>query len=242
MKTTGKMDKGGKLKDECRDAWARYYAKYIKQYANEGIKIWGITVQNEAKAVQTWDSCVYTAEEERDFVKNYLGPVMEKEGLKHVKIMIWDHNKERIYERAKVSFSDPDSAKYIWGVGFHWYSGDHFEALSILHDVFPEKRLLFTEGCIVESGVQIGNWTIGERYGHDIIGDLNNCATGWVDWNMLLDENGGPNHADFFCDAPIIFDTAKATLNYQSSYYYIGHFSKYIKPGAVRIGFSRFTD
>jgi len=241
MKTTGKMNGGGKLKEEYKEAWALYYAKYIKAYAQEGIDIWAITVQNEPKAVQRWDSCIYTAEEERDFVRDYLGPILEKEGLGHIKIIIWDHNKERVFERANVAYSDKAAEKYIWGTGFHWYSGDHFESLRMTNERYPEKKLLMTEGC-TEGGVKLGSWDAGEKYGHNIVGDLNNWAVAWTDWNMVLDEMGGPNHVQNFCGAPIIADTKENSVNYQSPYYYIGHFSKFIQPGARRIGFSRFTD
>lgn len=240
MKSNGKMNEGGKLKDEYREVWAKYYSKYIQAYAAEGINIWGLTIQNEPKATQTWDSCIYTAEEERDFVKNYLGPVLNEEGLSHVKVMVWDHNKESVYERAKVILTDTEAAKYIWGIGFHWYSGDHFEALDAVHQKYPNKKLIHTEGCrgISEKGI----WDTGERYGHDIIGDLNTWTTAWVDWNLLLNEEGGPNHVANYCDAPIIADTQNDKIMYESSYYYIGHFSKYIKPGAKRIGCSRYNE
>jgi glucosylceramidase len=241
MKTSGMMNQGGKLKPEYRDVWARYFARFIQGYAAEGIAIWGVTVQNEPKAVQTWDSCVYTAEEERDFVRDYLGPVLEREGLGDIRIMVWDHNKERIYERARTALLDAEAARYIWGTAFHWYSGDHFEALSMVHDRFPQKKLLFTEGCVGKS-VKPGLWSPGERYAHDIIGNLNNWAAGWVDWNLLLDETGGPNHVGNFCDAPVIADTRSKTVHLGSSYYYIGHFSRFIRPGARRIGWSRYTD
>lgn len=241
MKTNEKMNGGGKLKDEYREAWALYYAKYIQAYAKEGIDIWAITVQNEPKAVQRWDSCIYTAEEERDFVRDYLGPILEREGLGHVKIIIWDHNKERVYERAKVAYSDPAAEKYIWGTGFHWYSGDHFESLQLTQERYPDKKLLLTEGC-TEGGVKLGAWEAGETYGHHILGDLNHGAVAWTDWNMVLDEIGGPNHVQNYCGAPIIADTKTDRVLYQSPYYYIGHFSRYIHPGAKRIGFSRFTD
>jgi len=237
MKTNGQMNHGGQLKIECRNVWARYYARYIKEYAKEGITIWGLTVQNEPAAIQTWDSCIYSAEEEGAFVRDYLGPTLEKEGLGGVKIMVWDHNKDIIYERAKPILSDPETAKYVWGVGFHWYSGDEFENLAKVHDAFPTTNLLFTEGC-QEGGVRLGSWSLGERYAHDIIGDLNNWTIGWVDWNMVLDERGGPNHVDNLCDAPVIADTTRNDLYYQSSFYYMGHFSKYIRPGAVRVASS----
>lgn len=241
MKTNGQMNQGGQLKPEYRRTWAEYYVKYIRAYAEEGIPVWGLTVQNEAKAVQRWDSCVYSAEEEKDFVRDHLGPVLEEAGLSDVKVMIWDHNKERVYDRAKVAFEDEAASKFIWGIGFHWYSGDHFEALSAVQARFPDKKLIFTEGC-QEGGVHLGSWKTGERYGHDIMGNLNNWMGGWTDWNLVLDEQGGPNHVGNFCDAPIIADTTKDEVIYESSYYYIGHFSKYIRPGAKRVASSKYTD
>lgn len=234
MKTNGQMNHGGKLKPECRDTWALYYAKYIKAYRNEGIDIWAITVQNEPAAVQVWDSCVYSAEEEGQFVKDHLGPTMWDQGLKDIKILVWDHNKDIIFERVQPILSDPETAKYVWGAGFHWYSGDDFENLKKVHNAFPDKKLLFTEGC-QEGGVHLGSWALGERYAHDMIGDLNNWTVGWIDWNMVLNEQGGPNHVGNYCSAPIIANSKENKLYYQSSYYYLGHFSKFIRPGAVRI-------
>ncbi len=235
MKTNGQMNHGGKLKPECRAAWALYFAKYIEAYAAEGIDIWGVTVQNEPAATQVWDSCLYTAEEERDFVRDHLGPMLAERGHEDVKIIIWDHNKDIIYERAEPALSDPEAAKYIWGVGFHWYTGDHFDQLARVHDAFPQTNLLFTEGC-QEGGLHLTDWAVGERYGHDILGDLNHWTVGWIDWNMVLDQRGGPNHVDNLCDAPIIADTVRQKLYYENSYYYLGHFSRSIRPGAVRIG------
>src|SRR5208282_6284062 len=92
MKDNDSMLHGGKLKPEYYASWASYYAKFIDAYQEQGVPIWGLTVQNEPMAVQTWESCNYTAAEERDFVKNYLGPTLAKEGLGYEKIMIWDHN------------------------------------------------------------------------------------------------------------------------------------------------------
>ncbi|WP_067932131.1 glycoside hydrolase family 30 protein [Alicyclobacillus kakegawensis] len=241
MKTTGTMNHGGTLLPEYRRTWAQYIAKYLQTYREAGIDIWGVTVQNEPAAVQTWDSCNYTAQEEADFVRDHLGPVLDAEGFGDVNIIIWDHNKDSLYRRAKVAYEDPEASKYIWGAGFHWYSGDHFGDLDAVHHVFPDKKLLFTEGC-VEGGVKLGDWALGERYGHHIIGDLNHWANGWVDWNIVLDEQGGPNHAQNYCDAPIIADVANQRLHYQPSYYYIGHVAKFVRPGAVRIGCSVYTD
>lgn len=237
MKTNGQMNQGGKLRPEYRDAWARYYVRYIREYAQEGIPIWGITVQNEPEATQRWDSCIYTAEEERDFVKNFLGPALREAGMGDLKLMIWDHNRDRMYERAKVVFDDEEASPYVWGIGFHWYEQDAFENVQLVHDVYPDKHLVFTEGC-QEGGPHIGSWTLGERYAHSIIQDLKHWTVGWVDWNLVLDENGGPNHVGNLCSAPIIVDTISEEVLYQSSYFYIGHFSRFIRPGARRVACS----
>lgn len=160
---------------------------------------------------------------------------MHREGLADVELLIWDHNRDIMIERASAVLSDPEAAKYIWGTGFHWYVSEAFENVGKVHELFPDKHLLFTEGC-QEGGVKLGEWFTGERYGRNIIGDLNNWNEGFLDWNLVLDETGGPNHVGNLCDAPIIADTTTDTIHYNSSYYYIGHFSKYIKPGAIRLG------
>ncbi|MRN55405.1 glycoside hydrolase family 30 protein [Paenibacillus monticola] len=235
MKTNGEMNNGGSLKPEYAGLWARYYAKFIEAYGKEGVPIWAVSVQNEPAAVQVWDSCIYSAEEERDFVKNHLGPVMHEAGLSDVNIVIWDHNRDIMVERASVVLSDPEAAQYVWGTGIHWYGGEEFDKVEKVHDLFPDKHLLFTEGC-QEGGVKLGEWFTGERYGRNMIGDLNAWTEGYLDWNLVLDETGGPNHVGNLCDAPIIADTTTDEIHYNSSYYYIGHFSKYIAAGAVRIG------
>tara|TARA_B100001248_G_scaffold4747_1_gene3411 strand:+ start:2466 stop:3818 length:1353 start_codon:yes stop_codon:yes gene_type:complete len=230
MKTTGEMNFGGKLKSEYRDTWANYYCKFIESCEKENVPIWGLSIQNEPEAKQTWDSCIYTAEEERDFIKNHLGPALKKHNLLDRKIIIWDHNRDVMVERARTVLSDPGAAKYVWGTGFHWYCGDHFDNVKKVHDEFPDKQLIFTEGC-QEGGPHIGSWDLGERYATSIINDLNRWTVAWIDWNLILNEQGGPNHVGNYCSAPIIVDTRSQDLLYQSSYYYIGHFSRFILPG-----------
>ncbi len=235
MKTNGQMNNGGKLKPEYREAWARYYVRYIQEYEREGIPIWGITVQNEPLAVQTWESCIYAAEEERDFVRDYLGPALEQAGLLgRVRLLIWDHNRDLLYERASTVYDDPAAARYVWGAAFHWYMGDHFENVQLTHDAYPDKQLLFSEGT-VEGGPHNGSWESGERYARSMLQDLNHWTVGWIDWNLLLDQRGGPNHKGNYCSAPILADTHKGELYYQSSYYYIGHLARFVRPGAQRI-------
>jgi glucosylceramidase len=241
MKDNNDMLHGGKLKPEFYQSWANYYAKFIKAYAKEGVPIWGLTIQNEPMATQTWESCVFTAEDERDFLKNYLGPTLKREGLSDKKIIVWDHNRDLVYQRATTIFSDPEAAKYAWGLGFHWYEdwsgGDQvFDNVKKVSESFPSKNILFTEGCNGPFKMsQINDWKWGERYGRSIINDFNNGTIGWTDWNVLLDETGGPNHVQNYCFAPIHADTKTGQLYYMNAYYYIGHFSKFIRPGAKRI-------
>jgi glucosylceramidase len=241
MKDSKQMLRGGKLLPEYYDSWALYYTKFIKAYEAEGMPIWGITIQNEPMAVQRWESCIYTAEEERDFLKNHLGPTMEREGLGDKKIVVWDHNRDLISNRATTIFEDPEAAKYAWGIGFHWYERwaggrSMFDNLKNVTESYPDKKLLFTEGCIEAFDAdKYQFWPNAERYGSSMINDFNSGTVGWTDWNILLDQNGGPNHVGNFCFAPIHADLDTNEVILTPSYYYIGHFSKFIKPGAKRI-------
>jgi len=236
MKTNNDMLKGGQLKPEYADAWADYYGRFVKAYAREGIQIWGLTVQNEPMASQTWESCIFTGEEERDFVREHLGPSLEKAGLSSVKLMVWDHNRGLLYQRAKAVYDDPRASKYVWGAAFHWYVGDHFDNVRQVHEAWPNKHLLFSEGCAeVFDAKRINDWQWGEKYGKSLMADLSNWTEGWTDWNVLLDERGGPNHVGNFCYAPVHADTKTGALTYMNSFYYIGHFSKFIRPGAQRV-------
>lgn len=241
MKDNNDMLHGGKLLPQYYQAWANYYVKFIQAYEKEKIPVWGLTIQNEPMARQRWESCIYTAEEERDFLKNYLGPTLEKAGMGDRKIIAWDHNRDLLYQRASTILNDPDAAKYIWGIGFHWYEtwtgGEpQFPNLQRVHEQYPNTNLIFTEGCNGPfNRGQLQQWNWGEIYGRNMINDFNNGTCAWTDWNILLDETGGPNHVQNFCFAPVHADTKTGSLIYMNAYYYIGHFSKFVKPGAKRI-------
>lgn len=241
MKTNNDVLHGGKLKPEFDQSWANFYVKFINAYEKAGVPVWGLSVQNEPMATQSWESCLYTAEEQRDFVKNFLGPTLAKGGMAGKKLIVWDHNRDLLYQQASTILEDPGAAKYVWGIGFHWYetwtgSGMQFEATRRTHEAFPNKNLIFTEGCVEKFDFnKLNDWSLGERYGYSMINDFNAGTVGWTDWNLLLDEKGGPNHVGNFCFAPVHADIRNGSLIYTSSYYYLGHFSKFIHPGAKRI-------
>ena len=241
MKTNGSMLQGGQLKPEVADAWARYYTLFIRAYEKEGIPIWGITVQNEPMARQRWESMIYSAEQERDFLKNHLGPVMARAGLGDRRIIVWDHNRDLMTQRARVIFDDPQASKYAWGMGFHWYEtwaggAPMFANVGAVHRAWPAKHLLLTEATVEGfDPARMQSFANAERYGTALINDFNNGAEGWTDWNILLDEKGGPNHVGNFCFAPVHADTRTGQLTFTPSYYYLGHFSKFIRPGAHRV-------
>ena len=239
MKDTNNMLQGGKLLPEYNDIWATYYTKFIKAYEKEDIPIWGITLQNEPMAKQTWESMIFTADEERDFLKNHLGPVMKKEGLGDKKIIVWDHNRDLIVQRVNTIMADPEAAKYVWGVGYHWYETwaggkPMYGNVAEVNRAYPNLNLLVTEATVEKFNAErFHYWPNAERYGDSIINDFNSGAVAWTDWNILLDNKGGPNHVGNFCFAPIHENNGE--LIYTPTYYYIGHFSKFIRPDAKRV-------
>jgi len=228
--------RGGKLLPKYYQTWADYFVKFVKAYEEKKISISWLSVQNEPAAVQRWDSCIYTAEDERDFVK-VLGPTLEKHQLSDKKILIWDHNRDIMVERASVVFDDKEASKYAWGTAFHWYDNEQFQNVLKLHEKYPDKHLMFTEGC-QEGGPHFGEYQVGERYGRNILNDLKNYNEGYIDWNLFLDETGGPNHVNNLCSAPIMVKIFHEELIHMMSYYYIGHFSKFIRPNAVQMASS----
>lgn len=261
--------RGGKLLPEYREAWALYFSKYINAYQKEGINIWGVTVENEPLGNdKNWESMHFTPEEMTDFVKDFLGPHLEKTGLANIKILGYDQNRgEELEKWANVMYKDKASSKYFDGMAVHWYAStyDFFPAsLHHTHQLAPQKHLINTEAC-VDAEVpkwKDDNWYWSKeatdwgwdwasekekylhpkyvpvfRYAGDIIGCLNNYVDGWIDWNMVLDKQGGPNWFKNWCIAPVIVDPEKDEVYFTPLYYTMAQFSKFIRPGAVRIGF-----
>jgi O-Glycosyl hydrolase len=244
MKDTKRVIQGGRLLDEYYPTWAKYFSLYLQEYKKEGIDFFGVTIQNEAKAVQTWESCIWTGKEEGLFAANFLRPALDNAGFGDTKIMIWDHNKERVMERARESMSVPGAEKAIWGIAHHWYSGDHFDNLRMAHELFPDKPLVATENSGSGSVPGAENWwNVVERYAKETIVNFNNFTSAAVAWNMILDQTGGPVHnRNLGSAAPIVVNTNTKDFSITSTYYTNGHFSKFIKRGATRIGSSSYND
>ena len=241
MKTNGDRNYGGKLKKEYTKRWADYICRYIEEYRSRGYKVTKLTM-HEPKAVQTWDSCIYTAQEQKEFLKKYMWPALVEHKLDDIEIYIWDHNKERAFEWAN-TIIDEETDHMVAGIAFHWYSGDHFEALQMIKEKFPNKKLLLSEACIEYSKFAATDYLKNaQKYAHDIIGNFNNGMNTFLDWNIVLDEIGGPNHVGNFCDAPYLYDTKNKKLIESNICGHLWHFSHFIEKGAVRIGFTKYTD
>lgn len=235
---------GGHLKKEYYGLWAKYFRKYIEACKEKGVDIWGVTMQNEPRHHQVWESCLYTPEEEAEFL-GYLGRELDGMG---VKILCYDHCRERILERSKVIF-ESENGKYCDGTANHWYSGDHFGELRAYYTKYPNKISVASESCCAFTGKGITfdyDLDFAERYAHDLCGCFNNGLNYYCDWNMLLDENSGPSHnrekRPCSADAPVYYIKDQDKLIYKLSYFYIGHYSKFVKKDALVVASSSYND
>uniref|UniRef100_A0A7S0FHM6 Glucosylceramidase n=1 Tax=Pyrodinium bahamense TaxID=73915 RepID=A0A7S0FHM6_9DINO len=239
MKTSGRMDHSLSpcLRHDVHETWANYISRWISAYKTRGVNLWAITIQNEPEFDAYWEACVMTPMEEADFLGKYLGPQMRR-AHPDVLIFVYDHNKNHVVRWADVIAAHPTASQHMDGVAFHWYTGDGFDAVRQVHERHPDKLLLATEATYERhrwrpgATLASGDWRFGEGYAHDIIGDLNAGSVGWLDWNLLLDQHGGPNHAANPCDSALMADLSRAQVLRHPQYYYIGHFSKFIPPGS----------
>ncbi len=260
--------RGGKLLPEYYDTWALFFSKYLDAYKSEGIDIWGFTVENEPLGNDNnWESMHFTAEEMTNFVKDYLGPRLEEDSH-DVKILGYDQNREHLNEWVDAMYKNEETSKYFSGTAIHWYAStvDYFpEELQYAHEKAPDKYLIQSEACV---DAEVPKWQDDQwywskeatdwgwdwapeqdkhlhpkyapvnRYARDIIGCMNNWVDGWIDWNMVLDKQGGPNWFKNWCVAPVIVDPENDEVYFTPIFYTLTHFSKYIRPGAERIGFT----
>ncbi|CAI5730172.1 unnamed protein product [Peronospora destructor] len=227
-----------------RATWALYFSKFITAYKSYGISFWGLTPQNEPEFAAPWEACAFDPEYEAEFIGEFLGPVLERDhpGLN---LMGFDHNRKNVVRWADAIHHHATASKYVNGMAIHWYQDgaerymdgvEYPEHLTDTHFVNQNRFILSSESCNCP-GVAFGKdaWFRGLRYGHDILNDLNNYVVGWVDWNLLLDHSGGPNHKDNLCDAPIILTEDGDDFNIQPMFYFIQHFSKFIPVGSLRV-------
>jgi glucosylceramidase len=213
-----------------------------------------------------WESTYFSPKEMTDFVQNHLGPKLEADGKSNVKIFGYDQNRAGLPEWVDEMYRDEKSSKYFAGTAIHWYEStyEYFpKELQYAHKKAPNKHLIQTEAC-VDSEIPHWNddawywkkeatdwgwdWASEKekylhpkyapvnRYANDIIGCLNNWVDGWVDWNMVLDKQGGPNWFKNWCIAPVIVDPEKDEVYFTPLYYTLSHFSKFMRPGAIKIG------
>ena len=222
---------GGTLRTDCYTSWANYFVKYANTLKANGIPLWGVTIQNEPGYDAFWEACVYSATQELNFLKTALGPTFAKNSL-DVKIMIWDHNKDIIVSRVTPILTDATAKNYTWGIAYHRYAGDQWNNMNTVHDQFPTYPMICTEGGSRET------WTDAETMAHEIIGDINYWSDGYLVWNLVTDFGGGPYHnrpEPGGVVGPIALDSATNGIKISPVYYCLAHFSRYVRPGAVRV-------
>ena len=269
---------GGALKPEFQSTFADYIVKYVQAYQQEGVPIWGLTPVNEPLGNDAnWESLHFNPEQMRAFIADHLGPALTKAGL-DVPLWIYDQNREpQMMDWADAIYGDEKASAFVRGMAVHWYQSTidvGGEELDKVHEKYPAKEILHSEGCIDALGDDepIGAWLEDDwywraeatdwgkfwappehkkdhppyrafyRYTRDLIGGLNHNLVGWVDWNMALNTRGGPNHARNFCLAPVLIDSGRDDAYLTPLYYSIAHVSKFIRPGAKRIGLSGHDD
>ncbi|KFD52452.1 hypothetical protein M513_06649 [Trichuris suis] len=253
MKTGGKMYGNGTLigtpGSKYYKTWALYFAKFIEEYAKNNITIWAVTMQNEPTTgfvyQYPFQTMGFSPPMQRDFLKMDLGPALVGS---NVKIMILDDNRLMLPKWADVVLNDPEARKFAAFIAVHWYLDELTPSLVLqtTHERHPDVPMIATEACegwkVTETrGSILGSWLRARNYIRSIIEargddeDLNNWFTGWVDWNLALDLQGGPNWVRNFVDSPIIVDADNNIFYKQPMYYALGHFSKFLPPGSKRI-------
>ena len=253
----------GTLLPQYYGIWAKYLSMYVSAYKDKGITLWGITPQNEPLHAHDarWDSNGLTPEQGRDFLRNHLGPQLVNDGHLNVenldaglRVLIYDHNKSTMNDYVAPTYNDPQASKYAWGTAFHWYASSELkennwyaEELNNLYNTWPNKGMIHTESSIDidpdhpidqywrESTDYAGTFIPFETYAYDIITDLNHGVQGYIEWCIILSNQGQPNPYDNFNSAPVLINPITDEVIYTPLYYLLSHFSKFIRPNARRI-------
>lgn len=253
LKTNGALTGKGSLKGKPggkeHKTWAQYYIRFLEEYRKYNLSFWGLTSGNEPTAGEmtnySFQALGFTPETQRDWIALDLGPALHSSSFSKTQLMILDDNRLMLPHWAKVVLSDIKAARYVHGIGVHWYFDRLVPpdvTLTSTHHLYPDYFLFATEACAgwspVDRGVRLGSWDRAEDYAHDIIQDLNNYVTGWTDWNLALNQDGGPNWVKNFVDSPIIVDPSKDIFYKQPTFYSMAHFSKFLWEESQRVGVS----
>lgn len=231
--------RGGKLRPECYDVYARYFVRYIQEMKSNGIRIDAVTIQNEPLNNRNTPSMPWFQHEQAEFVKTNLGPAFKSAGI-DTKIVIFDHNCDRP-DYPLAILSNPDASKYIDGSGFHHYVGD-LSGMSQVHMARPDKNIYFTEQMVTEKPGD-SQINIVQQVNRMIIDVTRNWSRNVILWNLAADALNDP-HTDnggcSMCQGAITIDGDKITRNI--AYYVIAHASKFVRPGSVRIASTAQND
>ncbi|CAJ0577401.1 unnamed protein product, partial [Mesorhabditis spiculigera] len=253
MKTSGKMEGGAPMKGDTTGpyykAYATYYKRFFEEYAKEGIKFWGMTPTNEPREGQNADYKFqvvnFTSDQECDFVKYHLGPMLRaNDATKDLTLLIGDENRYAFPDFADKCLGDPVTAPYVGGFAWHWYADEGIspEVIDQTMQKYPGYISLYTEACAgwhdYELSPVMGDWNRADQYAQNIIEDISHGIQGWVDWNIVLDPQGGPNWVKNFVDSPIIANYTVDEFIKQPMFYVLAHFSNFVLPDYTRVGFS----
>ncbi|KAF7286897.1 hypothetical protein GWI33_003164 [Rhynchophorus ferrugineus] len=224
-KSSNKVKGSGELKTDYYDWWAKYYIKFFEAYKTNGVNFWG-------------QSAFFL------FQADHLGPTIRNSTFSDLKIIAYDDSRDLLPILKSLVLSDNDTIKYIDGVGIHWYS-DFVTPKFFLNSAMTNKSewfVLGTEACngfiklpVLIKAVELGSWARGVNYINNIFDDLEHNVSGWTDWNMALSTSGGPTFIYNYVDSPIIVNTTSGEFYKQPMFYALGHFSKFLLPGSVRI-------
>lgn len=230
MKTNNAY-KGGSLKPEYYQTYAKYFVKYIEAMKAQGITIDAITIQNEPLHPGNTPSLYMEAADQAIFIKTALGPAFKKANI-NTKIIVYDHNADRPDYPITI-LADPEANKYVDGSAFHLYGGD-ISALTQVHNAYPDKHVYFTEQWVGGPGnfPEDLKWHVSTL----IVGATRNWSRNVLEWNLAADQNYNPHTPDGGCTTCLGALTISPAVTRNVAYYVIAHASKFVRPGSVRIG------
>ena len=246
MKTNNKINGSGRVKPNLYDVYANYIIRFLEEYRNEGIEMFGLTSQNEplsgAKEEWHFNQCIWYPQDMRRWISESLKPALDNSEFNTLKLIIGDIVRDHLYNYTSQVLSSQRTHQCVDGVSAHWYhdSEENKHLLAKTVETFPDKFFLYTEACAgafsePEEKVKLGSWERAEQYAQSLIETANLKVSGWIDWNMALNKQGGPNWSGNFVDSPIIVDAENDIFYKQPMFYALGHFSKFVSPGTFMV-------